>query len=322
MLANIPTGSTSIQALRRSLSPSIREAGVQFEDFVIKNLSIITIDRSRNGYRWITVSDRIDNRNKQKIKICVPAKIWQIAIKNGYIISDDVSIDITIDHLWVDNWCQLVITVKKIIVSGQSKAAKRKHQILAYCSQKGYFERTKKRLPFFIRNIAIVTSIQSTVETDITEQIGLRKEFINSYRFDGTYNDLSNLIHKLTNENKFDLVCLYRGGREDESMLVFSHEKVLDKIVMSPIPVVTALGHENDNPPVQSIADKAYDTPTRFALEINKHNKKAIDYINSIEWNIVDNVNNVIQLKKDFKKTIIIYVLLILAAMLFTITFF
>ena len=265
----------TLENLRQSLSTPIQEVGAHFRTFVIENLSV---DRNRSifkpqgklGKRWITVSDD----NNHKARVCIGPDVWRRAGDKGYRITDAVSIDVAIDKLWMDKWHQVVIEALAVRVSGQSQTEARREQINDYCARKGYFDRDKKSLPFLVFRVAIVTSRQSTIESDITNQIGLKKSLVDSYRFNGKADDLASLIHHLDKEN-YDVICLYRGGREDDAMFVFSDEAVLDEIVNARTPIVTALGHEQDIPPVQLVADKGYASPSRFAVEIREHNLRA-----------------------------------------------
>lgn len=81
--------------------------------------------------------------------------------------------------------------------------------------------------------------------------------------------------HKINNADikQFDIIVLFRGGREDEAMGIFSHESIIDAIVKSKIPVCAALGHELDQPFICTIADKEHSTPSAFAKAIKEHNE-------------------------------------------------
>lgn len=311
----------TLEALRESVLSPVKDIGLQFRSFVIENLSI---DRNCNlklwensGLRWITVTDS----NNYKTKIRINNNVWKRAIEQGYEISNDVSIDVTIDSLSLDKWCQLEIVAMAVRVSGQSQMEAIRESINKHCIKKGYFQRTKRPLPVIVRKVAIVTSKQSNIESDITNQIGIKKTFIDSYRFNGKADDLCLLIHKLANMNQHDLICLYRGGREDEYMFVYSDTVVLDEIVKSPIPIVSALGHEQDIPPVQGVVDMGFASPSKFALyikelnnsalgwteyfaeDINKYFKKyLLNLENSILKNLSDINNDASSMKENYEK--------------------
>ncbi len=266
--------SFTIPDLRRALCDPLESASLQFRGWVIENLSIdpnSNLKPWKNGTRWVTVSDT----NKNKTKVCIPDSVWRRAVGRGYNISKDVSIDLALESISIDKWMQLEIEAMAVRVSGQSKLEALREKICNYCEQKGYFNRIKKSLPIFIRKIAIVTTENSTIGSDITNTIGMHIKHIADHRFDGTAPDLKRTIENLSKQD-FDLIALYRGGREDEFMFVFSDPIVLDAIVSSPVPVITAIGHERDSPPVQMVADMGFASPSKFADFVRQRNLDTI----------------------------------------------
>jgi|HubBroStandDraft_1064217.scaffolds.fasta_scaffold20379_2 exodeoxyribonuclease VII large subunit len=65
-----------------------------------------------------------------------------------------------------------------------------------------------------------------------------------------------------------DLIVLARGGGSFEDLLVFNDERVVRAIVASPVPIVTAIGHESNTSLADFAADHQAPTPSTAAQTV------------------------------------------------------
>jgi exonuclease VII large subunit len=83
-----------------------------------------------------------------------------------------------------------------------------------------------------------------------------------------------------------DVIVLARGGGSFQDLLVFSDEKVVRAVANCKTPIVSAIGHENDRPLTDEVADVRASTPTDAAklivpdvIQERKNIRQALDRI-------------------------------------------
>ena len=136
----------------------------------------------------------------------------------------------------------------------------------------GLFEPTRKRpLPALPRKIGIVTSLDGAALQDIVTI--LRRRYNNAHlvirpsrvQGEGAAEDLARGINQIAKVSGIDVTILGRGGGSVEDMWAFNEEIVARAIVNSPIPIISAVGHEIDYTISDFVADVRAPTPSAAA---------------------------------------------------------
>jgi len=126
----------------------------------------------------------------------------------------------------------------------------------------------KRRLPRVPRAVGILTGADAAARGDLVATIGARfpatKVVVREARVQGkgAAGAIVSALVGLAEHPEVDVVVLARGGGSFEDLLPFSDEAVVRAVAASPVPVVSAVGHEQDTPLCDLAADARAATPT------------------------------------------------------------
>src|SRR6478609_543259 len=129
----------------------------------------------------------------------------------------------------------------------------------------GVFER-KRALPFVPRRIGLVTGNDAAAKRDVLTTVTARFPVAETY-VQGPFaaNAMIEALREVCAAPDIDVVVLARGGGSFEDLLPFSDERLVRAIAAAPVPVVSAVGHEQDSPLCDLAADARASTPTAAA---------------------------------------------------------
>jgi exodeoxyribonuclease VII large subunit len=129
----------------------------------------------------------------------------------------------------------------------------------------------KRRLPVFPRRIALVTGNEAAAKRDFVTAVQTRfpaaRVLVAETLVQGpkAAAALAGTIHAAATEPDVDVLVLARGGGSFEDLLAFSDERVVRAVGACPVPVVSAVGHEQDTPLCDLAADARASTPSAAA---------------------------------------------------------
>jgi exodeoxyribonuclease VII large subunit len=136
----------------------------------------------------------------------------------------------------------------------------------------GLFAAERKRsLPRVPRRIGLVTGNDAAAKRDVLATISARcpaarvlvaETYVQGPRAAAAVVDA---LGRVSAEDEVDVVVVARGGGSFEDLLPFSDERLVRAIAACPVPVVTAVGHEQDTPLCDLAADIRASTPTAAA---------------------------------------------------------
>src|SRR5207344_175441 len=125
--------------------------------------------------------------------------------------------------------------------------------------------------PSVPRAVGILTGADAAARGDLVATIGARfpaaKVVICETRLQGkgAAAAIVSAIAALTGHPEVDVLVLARGGGSFEDLLPFSDESVVRAVAAARVPVVSAVGHEQDTPLCDLAADVRAGTPSLAA---------------------------------------------------------
>ena len=139
-------------------------------------------------------------------------------------------------------------------------------------ASEGLFAAERKRaLPVWPRKIGLVTGNDAAAKRDVLTGIQTRfppahvvvaETYVQGPRAAGAVVDA---LRRLCEVSELDVVVVARGGGSFEDLLPFSDERLVRAIATFPVPIVSAVGHEQDTPLCDLAADVRASTPTAAA---------------------------------------------------------
>ncbi len=145
-------------------------------------------------------------------------------------------------------------------------------QLKRRLQSEGVFEAARKRaLPALPRKIGIVTSLDGAAIRDMIKVLDRRYPgahlVIRPSRVqgEGAAADLARGLADISKVPGIDVIIVGRGGGSIEDLWAFNEEVVARAIVASPVPVISAVGHESDVTIADFAADVRAPTPSAAA---------------------------------------------------------
>ena len=166
----------------------------------------------------------------------------------------------------------------------------------------GLFDQARKRpLPYRPRKIAVVTSETGAVLHDIRKVSAQRDPGVPLVLFPvqvqgaGAAEDIARAIRKAGKLDQVDVIITGRGGGSMEDLWAFNEEIVARAIAESPIPVISAVGHETDVTIADFAADARASTPSNAAEMAVPDRREIIEGLRDIRRHLTDAATALVQ---------------------------
>jgi exodeoxyribonuclease VII large subunit len=163
----------------------------------------------------------------------------------------------------------LSLRVDEIRAVGIGELLARIERLRKLLDAEGLFDPRRKRKPPFLPNkIGLITGRASAAERDVLTNArnrwpGARFRVINvAVQGAVAVPQILTALSTLERDSEVDVIVLARGGGSVEDLLPFSDEALCRAVASCRTPVMSAIGHEPDNPLLDYVADVRCSTPT------------------------------------------------------------
>jgi len=230
--------------------------------------------KNSHGHLFFTFKD---NEN------CLSATIWKSRaeqIKANLKEGDKVTVEGRLDFYSATG--KLNFIVDKILTNEGLGDLQKKYDLIKDDFQKkGYFENSRKRkLEGPIKDILVLTSETGAAYHDFVFGLENGKSKVNVNLIDVIVQGIDcpkNIcieMEKIKNKKmKYDLVVLTRGGGSFQDLFGFSQSELIESIYDFHLPVLSAIGHQVDNPLSDLVSDYTTPTPSLAAQFIVDYNR-------------------------------------------------
>lgn len=141
-----------------------------------------------------------------------------------------------------------------------------------------FHESRKKSLPDYPSRIGIITSLGGAALRDILSVLERRFNGLSiviapaRMQGEGTAESVIEALDDLEDLQDLQLIIISRGGGSWEELWPFNDEKLVRRVSSSPIPIISAIGHEIDHTLLDYVADLRAATPSAAAeLAVSTH---------------------------------------------------
>ncbi|MGH3321829.1 MAG: exodeoxyribonuclease VII large subunit [Streptosporangiaceae bacterium] len=169
-------------------------------------------------------------------------------------------------HLARGSFALMAFEIRPLGLGALLARLERLRQILA---TEGLFAAgRKRRLPFLPHTVGLVCGQGSAAERDVCDNARRRwpavRFRVEEVAVQGAYaaTEVTDAVRRLDADPEVEVVVVARGGGSLEDLLPFSDEGLVRAVASCGTPLVSAIGHEQDCPLLDLVADVRASTPT------------------------------------------------------------
>lgn len=198
------------------------------------------------------------------------------------------------------------LSAKEIRQVGIGELLARLEHLKALLASEGLFALdVKKELPLLPRRVGLICGRNSAAEKDVVENAKRRWPAVQfeirevAVQGSAAVIEVSAALRELEANPEVDVIIITRGGGSFEDLLPFSDEGLVRLAASCETPIVSAIGHEQDAPLLDLVADVRASTPTDAAKKVVPDIEEEFAMINQLRDQAKRRLTNVLDLESS-----------------------
>ena len=253
-----------VRVVSEAISDYINRLGVIWVEGEIAQLN----DRAGSGMVYMRLRDpSVD----MYLEIAVPRSVFKTVAP----LPENARIVILAKVNFYTPTGRLSLTAKEIRQVGLGELLARLEALKKVLAAEGLFApERKKSLPFLPNKIGLICGRASAAEKDVKENARRRWPSVIfetrevAVQGSDAVIQVSAALKELDADPEVDVIIITRGGGSFEDLLPFSDEGLVRLAAACKKPIVSAIGHEQDTPLLDLVADLRASTPTDAAKRV------------------------------------------------------
>ncbi len=223
----------------------------------------------RNGHAYAKLKDVTEDAT-------ISITVWRSVLESlpeNFAQGDKVRVLAKPDY-WIAGGT-LSFSVKDMRHEGLGDILEKIERLRRQLANEGLLDESRKQpLPFLPLCIGLITGANSDAEKDVLTNARLRWSDVQfrvlhtAVQGENCAPQVARAIADLDSDPEIDVIIIARGGGDFLHLLPFSDEMVVRAAAAASTPIVSAIGHENDRPLLDEVADLRASTPTDAAKRV------------------------------------------------------
>ncbi|MBF0438892.1 MAG: exodeoxyribonuclease VII large subunit [Magnetococcales bacterium] len=170
----------------------------------------------------------------------------------------------------------------------------------------GLFDQARKRpIPFLPATVGVVTSASGAVIHDITRVLDRRFPGYHlllahaRVQGEGAAEEIAAALSRLIQDGRAEVILCGRGGGASDDLAAFNSEIVVRAIAASPIPILSAVGHEIDTTLADLAADARASTPSAAAELAMPEQLALMERLDGNQTRLIRAISNKLRSKQE-----------------------